>query len=351
MRGRSGRWGVPVAAIALLLMAGCGVNSTFVYKPGAPAAGGRKLPVKVAVLPFKDGTEDFAKRGGVLAPETLYYNLAKAGIGGQITALTPDLWAKAFADDMAAAGVFRAARFVYTTSELVDEDLYIEGTVEKATASGAWVNPNEFTLGLRALRRTEKKPVWEKEVSRAWKNTPATLYKGCGSMAVQCMVDRHHADTNRVMREMFAGAWADLVATLAFLSGGRAGEGGLPPAASPGEARKEEFVGIGLRVGIAGDVLTVESAIEGTPASKAGMQAGDSILTVDGKPTAGMAVADAVGRMRGVKGTSVTLGVMRAGWNSPRDFTLVRDVISVGTSTPPAPESVEETIEKILKVK
>ncbi len=229
-----------VATVALLLMVGCGINSTFVYKPGPPEAGGAKLPVKIAVLPFKDGTEDFTKRGGVLAPETLYYNLAKAGIGGQITALTPDLWAKAFADDMAAAGVFRAARFVYTTSELVDEDLYIEGTVEKATVSGAWVNPNEFTLGLRALRRTEKKPVWEKEVTRAWKNTQATLYKGCGSMSIQCMVDRHHADTNRVMREMFAEARADLVATLAVLSGSRAGEDGLPPAASPGEARKDK---------------------------------------------------------------------------------------------------------------
>jgi hypothetical protein len=233
MRGRSRGWGVPVSVLALLLMAGCGVNSTFVYKPGGPAAGGMKVPVKVAVLPFKDGTEDFTKRGSVLAPESLYYNLAKAGIGGQITALTPDLWAKAFADDTAAAGVFQSVRFVYGPSELVDEDLYIEGTLGKATVSGAWVNPSEFALGLRAVRRADKKPVWEKEVSRVWKNTPATLYKGCGGMAIQCMVDRHHEDANRVMREIFAEARADLMATIASQSGIRAEEGSLPPTASP----------------------------------------------------------------------------------------------------------------------
>ncbi|MCR4310253.1 MAG: PDZ domain-containing protein [Deltaproteobacteria bacterium] len=336
---------VLIAAMVLVLTAGCSVNSTFVYKPGGPATGGPKLPLKVAVLPFKDGTEDFTKRGGIFAPETLYYNLAKSGISGTINALTPDLWAKAFADDTAAAGSFRAVRFVYTPSELVDEDLYIEGTVLKATAAGAWVNPSEFALGLRALRRADKTPVWEKEVSRAWKNSPATLYKGCGGMAVQCMVDRHHADTNRVMREMFAEARTDLVATL---SGSQAGGGGTPPA---GEPRQEEFVGIGLEVSVVSDTLTVVRPMEGMPASKAGMQAGDAILSIDGKPTAGTTIADAVGRMRGVKGTSVTLGVKRAGWSAPRDFTIVRDVIHVGTSTPPAPESTEQTIDRILREK
>jgi hypothetical protein len=52
-------------------------------------------------------------------------------------------------------------------------------------------------------------------------------------MAIQCMVDRHHEDANRVMREIFAEARADLVATLASDSGSRAGEGGIPPTGSP----------------------------------------------------------------------------------------------------------------------
>ncbi|MDD5762605.1 MAG: hypothetical protein PHP88_08885 [bacterium] len=237
MRGRSRWWGVPVVAVAFVLMAGCGGNSIFVYKPGGPSVGGPKLPVKVAVLPFKDGTESFTKRGSVFAPEALYYNLAKSGISGMITALTPDLWAKAFADDMAASGAFRAVRFVYAQSESVDEDLYIEGSVLKATVAAGWDNPNEFALGLRALRKADNRPVWEKEITRVWK-LPSTLYDGCRTN--QCSMDRYHADKNMVMREMFAEARADLVSTLASLSGSRAGEDGLPPAASPGEAVQDK---------------------------------------------------------------------------------------------------------------
>jgi len=225
-----------IAALVLVLMAGCSVNSTFVYKPNAPAAGGQKLPVKVAVLPFKDGTEDFTKRGSEWNPDTLMFNLAKAGISGQITALTPDLWAKAFADDMAASGAFRAVRFVYSPSELVDEEFIIEGTVEMAYAAVTSVNPNEFAFGVRVLRKADNRLVREKKVTRAW-NIQRTLYDGCGRVQNQCRADRHHADTNRVMREMFAEARADIVATL---SENRAGEGGLPPAASPGEAPQDK---------------------------------------------------------------------------------------------------------------
>ena len=337
MRGHSRGWRFAFAALALALMAGCGVNSTFVYKPAAPVAGGPKLPIKIAVLPFKDGTEDFTQRGSIFSSG--HYNLAKGGVSGSVTALTPELWAKGFADDMAASGSFQAVRFVYSPSELAGEDFYIEGTLKKAYVGMHWEDGNEFVLYLKALGRPDNNLYWEKEVTREWK-TSASIMQGCG-MGIQCSVDRLHADTNRVMQGIFAEARADLLATLASRSGNRAGE-----------ARNEEFFGIGLRVGIAaGDVLTVESVIEGAPGSKAGMQAGDSILSIDGKPTAGMAIADAVGRMRGVKGTSVTLGVKRTGWNTPRDFTLARDVIRAGTSSPQAPESVEQTIERIYKAK
>ncbi len=202
----------------LALMPGCGVNSTFVYKPTVPLASDAKLPLKIAVLPFKDGTEEFTKRGSEWNPDTLIFNLVKGGIGGTINALTPDLWAKAFADDMAASGSFRAVRFVYSPSERVDEEFTIEGTVEKAYVVVTLLNPNEFAFGLRAVRRADKRLVWEKGVTRAWK-IPPTLYDGCGRVQNQCRADRLHAETNRVMREMFAEARADLVATLAALPG------------------------------------------------------------------------------------------------------------------------------------
>ena len=226
-----------IAAVVLGLMAGCSVNSTFVYKPAPPMAGGPKLPVKVAVLPFKDGTEDFTDRGSVFISGG-QYNVAKAGIAATMTALTPELWAKSFAEDLAASGVFRSVRFIYGPSELVDEDISIEGTLTKAYVGKMFENFNEFAVSLRALTRSDKRIVWEKEVARRWK-TPGNTYAGCG-MGIQCSVDKFKAEYNKAMQGMFAEARADLVATLAVLSGGRAGEGGIPPAASPDEARKGE---------------------------------------------------------------------------------------------------------------
>lgn len=224
-----------VAAVVLMSMAGCVSNrnmdgkasgTTFVYKPNAPAEGGQKLPVKMAVLPFKDGTEDFTKRGSVFDAESLRFNLAKTGIAGIITPVTPELWAKAFADDMAASGAFRAVRFLYSPSELVDEDFYIEGTLEKAYAAGGWTRPSEYVLGLRAVRRTDKKPAWEKNVTRELLSRKSD-FDGCGA-SMRCMADRSHAAMNLVMQGMFAEAREDFVTTLGYPSADRTGRDAVP---------------------------------------------------------------------------------------------------------------------------
>ena len=205
-----------VAAVVLMSMSGCAPNSQFVYKPGPSEAGGVKLPVKIAVLPFKDGTEDFTKRGSILNPEGLMYNTAKSGW------LPAELWAKTLADDMSSSGVYRAVRFLYDFSELRDEDFHIEGTLKKAYVPGVPAEkPTEYAFALRALRRTDKEPFWEKEVARSFL-VPGNRYDGCGA-SVQCMVDRSHEDLNRVMREMFAEAREDLEKKLASVSGSGAG--------------------------------------------------------------------------------------------------------------------------------
>ncbi|MDA8121315.1 MAG: hypothetical protein M0Z38_01965 [Deltaproteobacteria bacterium] len=219
-----------IAAAALALLAGCVSNrnlagkasgTTFVYKPNAPAGGGQKLPVKVAVLPFKDGTEDFTKRGSVFDAENLKINLAKTGIAGIITALPPELWAKALADDMAASGAFRTVRFIYSPSELADEDFYIEGTLEKAYAAGGWTRPSEYALGLRAVRRSDNNPAWEKKVTRELMSRKSD-FDGCGA-SMQCMADRSHAVLNLTMQGMFTEARTDLMAALGYPSGDSAG--------------------------------------------------------------------------------------------------------------------------------
>jgi len=73
----------------------------------------------------------------------------------------------------------------------------------------------------------------------------------------------------------------------------------------------------------------VVSPIEETPAYKAGILAGDQILKIEGESTKNFTLMDSVKRLRGPRGTKVTITIMREGFTKPRDYTLVRDVIPV----------------------
>jgi carboxyl-terminal processing protease len=95
------------------------------------------------------------------------------------------------------------------------------------------------------------------------------------------------------------------------------------------EETKGRFEGLGIEITIKEGVLTVVSPIEDTPAFKAGILAGDQILKIDGEPTKSLTLMDSVKRLRGPKGTKVTITIMREGFTKPRDFTLVREVIPV----------------------
>jgi len=92
---------------------------------------------------------------------------------------------------------------------------------------------------------------------------------------------------------------------------------------------KGEFGGLGIEISIKDGILTVISPIEDTPAYRAGMKPGDQILKIDDKFTKDLTIMDAVKKMRGVKGTKVTLTIMREGFEKPKEFPLVRDIIQV----------------------
>ena len=92
---------------------------------------------------------------------------------------------------------------------------------------------------------------------------------------------------------------------------------------------KGEFGGIGIQIGVKEGVLTVIAPIEDTPAYNAGIKAGDKIIKVNGESTRDMGLYDAVSKMRGQKGTSVSITIMREGWKDTKDFTIVRDIIKV----------------------
>ena len=90
-----------------------------------------------------------------------------------------------------------------------------------------------------------------------------------------------------------------------------------------------EFGGLGITIGVRENVLTVISPLVNTPAYRMGIQAGDRILEIDGKPTKGLTVDSAVGKLRGKAGTDVTIKVWREGFSEPLPFKITREIIKI----------------------
>lgn len=89
------------------------------------------------------------------------------------------------------------------------------------------------------------------------------------------------------------------------------------------------FEGIGAEIGMKNGVITIIAPLPEMPAETAGLKAGDKIYAIDGKITAGLNVDEAVKRIRGPKGTKVTLTIVRNGMDKPKDYTITRDTIVV----------------------
>lgn len=103
----------------------------------------------------------------------------------------------------------------------------------------------------------------------------------------------------------------------------------LPPesAGKMEEDNEGEFGGLGITIQSHDGQLTIEYPLEDTPAFRAGLQAGDKIMKIDGEGTLNMDLDEAVSKMRGPANSTVTLTVDRAGFSLPRDFTITREMI------------------------
>lgn len=91
------------------------------------------------------------------------------------------------------------------------------------------------------------------------------------------------------------------------------------------------YGGIGLEVVMDGGFLRVVSPMDGTPAEKEGIEAGDLILELNNTPIKGMSLSDAIEAMRGEPGSEIVMTVAREGTPTPREVTLVREVIQVAS--------------------
>jgi carboxyl-terminal processing protease len=89
------------------------------------------------------------------------------------------------------------------------------------------------------------------------------------------------------------------------------------------------FGGLGIEITVKDRTLTVVAPIDGTPAERAGIQPGDRIVKIEGQLTKDMTLMDAVRKLRGPKGSKVTISILREGSPEPMDVTLVRETIEV----------------------
>lgn len=90
------------------------------------------------------------------------------------------------------------------------------------------------------------------------------------------------------------------------------------------------FSGVGMEIGIRDNRLQIIAPLEGTPAERAGLRAGDYIIKISKDDfTADLTIDQAVALIRGPEGTEITLSILRDGWDEPRDFVIERAVINI----------------------
>lgn len=92
---------------------------------------------------------------------------------------------------------------------------------------------------------------------------------------------------------------------------------------------KGKFGGLGIVISLKDNHLTIISPLEGTPAYRSGIKANDWIVKINGETTKDITLTEAVKKLRGPKGTQVTITIMREGEGKLLDFTITRDIIKI----------------------
>jgi len=90
-----------------------------------------------------------------------------------------------------------------------------------------------------------------------------------------------------------------------------------------------EYGGLGMEVAGDGGLIRVISPIDDTPAAKAGIEAGDLIIEMDGSPIRGIGLQKAIDKLRGEKGTNIELTIYRESEDGPLTFDITRDIIQI----------------------
>ena len=208
-----------ILLLSVVCLSGCSQGFVYQRKPD-PVQDASKLPVKVAVVAFEDGTRDFTREGNLFGGYV--FNLARTDINGTwintgagfaVSSLPAVRWSKSLAEDLAAAGTFRSVKFIYSPSERTDEEIVVEGALTKAYYTTITDKPDEFLLHLKVRRMSDNTVVREGDVGNIGVR-PSNLTSGC-FMYGGCVIDRTQEYLNGVMQGIFADIRRDLVRVLA----------------------------------------------------------------------------------------------------------------------------------------
>lgn len=99
------------------------------------------------------------------------------------------------------------------------------------------------------------------------------------------------------------------------------------------ESLNNELEGIGAEMTVRNQALTVVQTLKGSPAQKAGLLPDDIVYKIDGEETGEMTLYDAINKIRGKKGTTVKLTLLREGKDKPFELEIARDTIAVESVT------------------
>ncbi|HLI14249.1 MAG TPA: S41 family peptidase [Alphaproteobacteria bacterium] len=163
-------------------------------------------------------------------------------------------------------------------------------------------------------------PAPQDEDPVAWANLTTEVLES-GREASPLLRD---ADPERIYEVVFGGALSGLDPFSRYASAAVAREQ---------RAQRDGFGGIGITIKLAEDQLRVESVVEDSPAAKAGIKADSAILEINGQPTTGLSLEDAVDRLRGTVGSSLSLVVAAPGDPHRREVSLRRALIVPPTVT------------------
>ncbi|MFC1679765.1 hypothetical protein ACFL2T_06095 [Elusimicrobiota bacterium] len=197
--------GLPILLLLAPLLIGCA--PTFKYTPNPALTDTKVLPLKVAVLAFKDGTEDFTNSlRGAFVPNGKV-NFARVGHGNVfLPPVPPPIMAKALADDLRASGALRAVDFLFDrNAPLEGADILIDGVVKDATF---FAHPGQGGWGIRMnLEVTAHKlPTKERILSR--------------TLRASRIESKHPSRTiPEELKKMFAAFRQELLSALSFEKG------------------------------------------------------------------------------------------------------------------------------------